>query len=118
YINLSYNAIVKIAPSVFLLDSLIELRLHNNLIKTVPKNISKCKSLELVDLCRNRIGSFPVFNDNIRIVLLSYNRIKRVKYDSQLQNVTYIDLRYNKLIKLYGRLSFSPRLKAIYLTGN
>ncbi|KAK7184781.1 uncharacterized protein CC84DRAFT_1168695 [Paraphaeosphaeria sporulosa] len=59
HLNLSFNKLRYLAPTLFQLQHLTTLTLRNNCIESVPPQIKELTSLQTLDLCHNSIRELP-----------------------------------------------------------
>lgn len=108
-LDLSFQGLRSLSPSLFLLHTIKELQLNNNELEFIPKDIYKMKSLERLNFSYNKIRCIPpeigrmvqlkelFFNDNL---------ISTVPMElGSLYNLEVLNLNNNPLIAPFNTLS-------------
>lgn len=141
HLNLEGNHIEIVSEGILSLKNLRELNLADNNITVLPK--LHMRKLEDFNIARNQLRTIPSFthmkkmrriglnSNNIATVAdntlpasliileFSNNRLKIIPDEIlRLQNLWFLDLRYNKITKISRKLKNMPGLKNLYLKGN
>ncbi|EDV49965.1 chondroadherin [Drosophila erecta] len=114
-------------------SSVIELDLHNNLLKTydIPKLLMGMWRLQRLDLSKNLIGMYAAAGSdnsselfmlpNLMYFNISGNRLTRLHFDSPIpwERLTHLDVSYNRIIAPAGHgIDEAFNLHSLHLEGN
>ena len=98
------------------------LRLYNNKIKKIPKEIWKLKNLKIISLINNQIEKLPKEIGklkNLEILSISNNKIERLpKEISKLKKLEELYLIFNKIKELPEGIGKLTNLKGLNLSYN
>ncbi len=118
-LDLSYNK-VKSFPK--LPSSLIHLKLSNNLIKFLPKEISFLQKLQDLECASNRFTSFPeeiASLKQLRLINFDNNKIAEIPESiSSLTELFYLSLASNKITSIPRALMNLKKLDRLILSDN
>ena len=98
------------------------LNLHNNSLKSIPKEIGNLTNLKILDLSENKITELPSSISNLKKLVnlnLSGNEITKLpSFIGELKNLMTIDLGYNNLTKLPPQIGKLENLMTLTLDNN
>ncbi|OLY81935.1 Adenylate cyclase [Smittium mucronatum] len=141
-LDISYNLIDSIPDSVSHLVNLEVLNITGNYMDgSLPFGMSKLTNLETINLELNNFDdlspisnlpklknlysgnnhlSFPIFSlDKIENIYLNQNKLADITISSRLENLTVLDLRFNKLTELpKDMFLYLSQLKTLILNNN
>eukprot|EP00029_Vermamoeba_vermiformis_P007992 TRINITY_DN3616_c0_g1_i1.p1 TRINITY_DN3616_c0_g1~~TRINITY_DN3616_c0_g1_i1.p1 ORF type:complete len:576 (-),score=114.73 TRINITY_DN3616_c0_g1_i1:23-1750(-) len=121
-LNLSSNRIAEVPDNIGTLDSLNELILTGNQIKKISPQVTKLKKLTQIYFTSNQLTEVPEdFGELTSLVTLDFrkNHIKRLppKLFANMSNIRIIDLSYNKLREL-PTVDHLSSLKELNISNN
>ena len=107
YLNLSENQLIELPDNIGKLSNLKSFDLRYNTINKVPDTIGALNNLQLLNLSWNAISE--LFNNN------NNNNNNNNKFLAKLES---LNLRYNKLTKLYINNGYLGNLQILELSNN
>lgn len=108
-LDLSFQGLRSIAPSIFLLTTIRELILNNNELEKIPKDICKLRSLEKLNVSHNKLRGIPPElgkTVSLKELHLNDNFITNVPMElGSLYNLEILNLSNNPLVVPFSSLS-------------
>jgi Leucine-rich repeat (LRR) protein len=121
-INLANNKVRSIPPSIGAFKSVRKLNFNNNQIDSISTGISNLVRLEEISLYNNKLKNIPeaIYSlPSLKIIDLYYNDISKADPRlGEMKNLEILYLANNKLYTLPDNLGQLPRLKELYLHHN
>ncbi|KAL4715388.1 hypothetical protein ACJJTC_015159 [Scirpophaga incertulas] len=120
-LNLSYNQIQELPPDIVNLRGLKKMNISNNSLKRLPA-LGELRKMEILDANHNDIEELPDFYGctALKELYLANNYIKEIteEFCDQMQHLSVLNIRDNKLEKLPDNISLLQKLKRLDLTNN
>jgi len=121
FLTINNNQIKKIPNEFCLLENLSILNLSHNKIKYLPSSFKKLNKLEILYISFNLLSKFPKsfkYLNNLIKLDISYNRITKIPNISSLSNLSNLDLRNSKIIKINKHINDLHNLRYLILNIN
>lgn len=115
-----HNNKLKACPDITQLDSLIELSITTNQLKTFDKNIEKLKTLEYLTLTNNRIQELheSIWHlPKLNRLDLDCNNLSYLDRGIQSSKIDFINISHNKFSEFPIELIKNPHIKYVVIKG-
>lgn len=120
-LNLSHNQLLELPPDIVNLRDLKKLNISNNNLKKMPP-LGELRKMEILDANHNDIEELPDFYGctALKEIYLANNYIKEIteEFCDQMQHLSILNIRDNKLEVLPENISLLQKLKRLDLTNN
>ncbi|XP_059046590.1 leucine-rich repeat-containing protein 40-like isoform X3 [Achroia grisella] len=120
-LNLSHNQLQELPPDIVNLRDLKKLNISNNNLRQLPP-MGELRKMEILDANHNDIEELPDFYGctALKEIYLANNYIKEIteEFCDQMQHLTVLNIRDNKVEVLPENVSLLQTLKRLDLTNN
>lgn len=120
-LNLSHNELQELPPDIVNLRDLKKMNISNNNLKKLPA-MGELRKMEILDANHNDIEALPDFYGctALKEIYLANNYIKEIteEFCDQMQHLSVLNIRDNKLELLPENVSLLQNLKRLDLTNN
>ncbi|XP_075974548.1 leucine-rich repeat-containing protein 40-like [Anticarsia gemmatalis] len=120
-VNLSHNELQELPPDIVNLRDLKKMNISNNSLKRLPP-MGELRKMEILDANHNDIEELPDFYGctALKEIYLANNYIKEIteEFCDQMQHLSVLNIRDNKLEVLPENISLLQKLKRLDLTNN
>uniref|UniRef100_A0A2A4K533 Disease resistance R13L4/SHOC-2-like LRR domain-containing protein n=1 Tax=Heliothis virescens TaxID=7102 RepID=A0A2A4K533_HELVI len=120
-LNLSHNELQELPPDIVNLRDLKKLNISNNSLKKLPP-LGELRKMEILDANHNDIEELPDFYgcNALKELYMANNFIKIItdEFCDQMQHLSVLNIRDNKLEVLPENISLLQKLKRLDLTNN
>ncbi|XP_026752116.2 leucine-rich repeat-containing protein 40-like [Galleria mellonella] len=120
-LNLSHNQLQELPPDIVNLRDLKKFNISNNNLRMLPP-MGELRKMEILDANHNNIEVLPDFYGctALKEIYLANNYIKEIteEFCDQMQHLTVLNMRDNKLEVLPENISLLQTLKRLDLTNN
>ena len=104
------ESIIKLKTSLRYLD------LHSNNLKNTPRELEKLSYLKVLFLDHNSLNNFPVCNNGLEILDLSYNNIRSLQHVDKLTSLKELLLNNNPINNLPDLMEKLRNLQTLQIT--